>query len=246
LAAFAAIDEHIQLGRERGERANELRSLTERLVAAEAGIGSLEAQDATLAKRLAATNSAQKTARAGIAPLAAQVLKSVFTVESGTELGTAWVAWNDQGHSFLITANHVVANAISIGDRSVSLKQNGRTASAVVVKTDTTNDLALVEAPRILAAPLWQHPQLGVSPVVGDELVLVGSPFGLEGTVTSGVVSRVTYDAIQTDAAANPGNSGGPAVNRSGEVVGVLLAGGAENLNFAVPIQRACVTVRKC
>ena len=129
---------------------------------------------------------------------------------------------------------------------SVSLKQNGRTASAVVVKTDTTNDLALVEAPRILAAPLWQHPQLGVSPVVGDELVLVGSPFGLEGTVTSGVVSRVTYDAIQTDAAANPGNSGGPAVNRSGEVVGVLLAGGAENLNFAVPIQRACVTVRKC
>jgi len=107
-------------------------------------------------------------------------------------------------------------------------------------------NLALVEAPRILAAPLWQHPQLGVSPVVGDELVLVGSPFGLEGTVTSGVVSRVTYDAIQTDAAANPGNSGGPAVNRSGEVVGVLLAGGAENLNFAVPIQRACVTVRKC
>ena len=64
--------------------------------------------------------------------------------------------------------------------------------------------------------------------------------------MTTGVVSRVTYDQIQTDAAANPGNSGGPAVTANGEIVGVLLSGGGENLNFLVPIQCACVTIRKC
>ena len=75
---------------------------------------------------------------------------------------------------------------------------------------------------------------------------MLGTPYGLEGTVTTGIVSRVTYNAIQTDAAANPGNSGGPAVDRKGRIVGVLLSGGAENLNFTVPIQRACVTLRRC
>ena len=97
-----------------------------------------------------------------------------------------------------------------------------------------------------IAPPLWQKPNNGLSPLPGDTLLLVGSPYGLEGTVTTGIVSRVTYDAIQTDAAANPGNSGGPAVDAEGHVVGVLLSGGAENLNFTAPIQRACVTIRKC
>jgi len=83
-------------------------------------------------------------------------------------------------------------------------------------------------------------------PHVGDELVLVGTPYGLEGTVTSGVVSRVTHRRVQTDAAANPGNSGGPAVDRGGKVVGILVEGGGENLNFAIPIARACVQIRKC
>jgi hypothetical protein len=84
-----------------------------------------------------------------------------------------------------------------------------------------------------------------VSPLVGDQLVFVGSPCGLEGTVTTAVVSRVTYDAIQTGAAANPGSSGGPAVDQQGQVVGVPLGGGSENLSLAVPIQRAWVTAEK-
>lgn len=74
----------------------------------------------------------------------------------------------------------------------------------------------------------------------------MGSPYGLSGTVTTGIVSRVTPRMIQTDAAANPGNSGGPAVNREGRVVGVLLAGGGENINFAVRIERACKVLRAC
>ena len=83
--------------------------------------------------------------------------------------------------------------------------------------------------------------------VPADQVVLVGSPFGLGGTVTTGVISRVNKKVIQTDAAANPGNSGGPLVDlKDGRVVGVLVAGGGENINFAVPIGRACVALRQC
>ena len=115
-----------------------------------------------------------------------------------------------------------------------------------MIRTDETNDLAVIKTDAHLGPALWQQPQRGIAPVVGDQLILIGSPYGLEGAVTEGVVSRITYNSIQTDAAANPGNSGGPAVDREGQVVGVLLAGGGENLNFAVPIQRACVTLRTC
>ena len=64
--------------------------------------------------------------------------------------------------------------------------------------------------------------------------------------MTTGVGSRVTKKLIQTDAAANPGNSGGPAIDKQGHVVGVLVSGGGENLNFAVPIVRACIKLRSC
>jgi serine protease Do len=128
----------------------------------------------------------------------------------------------------------------------VTLTQKGRTWNGTIIRYDDVNDLALVRVHGEIAPPLWQDPDLSLSPLVGDELLLLGTPYGLEGTVTTGIVSRVTYNAIQTDAAANPGNSGGPAVDRKGRVVGVLLSGGAENLNFTVPIQRACVTLRRC
>src|SRR5436190_1485892 len=74
----------------------------------------------------------------------------------------------------------------------------------------------------------------------------VACPYGLYGTVTTGIVSRVTRRVIQTDAAANPGNSGGPALDKQGHVVGVLVAGGGENINFAIPIGLACAKLRQC
>src|ERR671931_325320 len=113
---------------------------------------------------------------------------------------------------------------------------------------DSQNDLALVRVSGSPAgaAPLWQDVHAGAPPRPGDQLLLVGSPYGLEGTVTTGIVSRVSRHVIQTDAAANPGNSGGPATDRQGRIVGILVAGGGENINFAVPIARACVKLRHC
>ena len=129
----------------------------------------------------------------------------------------------------------------------MTISRRGGSWGAEVVAQDRTNDLALLRADGrpTQAKPLWQSPG-GGRPRAGDELLLVGSPFGLEGTVTTGVVSRVTRRVIQTDAAANPGNSGGPALDRNGRVVGVLVSGGGENINFAVPIARACAKLRRC
>ena len=119
------------------------------------------------------------------------------------------------------------------------------------VEVDAKNDLAVIrmDGHPAGAAPLWQHPRTP-PPAPGDALLLVGSPYGLSGTVTKGIVSRVTSSVIQTDAAANPGNSGGPAVDQQGNIVGVLVAGikaqYGSGLNFAVPIARMCERLRHC
>ncbi len=208
-------------------------------------LGELQSARSTLAGRLAATERKLASSEGGVAPLAARMLRSVFTVETPYGLGTAWAAWTADGSTFLITADHVAEDAIGNGTRSVTLRQKARSWKGVITRTDSINDLAVIRVKGEIAPPLWQTPDSSISPKPGDKLLLVGSPYGLEGTVTTGIVSRVRYDEVQTDAAANPGNSGGPAVDSAGTIVGVLVSGGGENLNFLVPIQRACVTVRR-
>jgi S1-C subfamily serine protease len=180
---------------------------------------------------------------AGQAPLAAKILKSVFTVETRDGLGAGFAAWSNDGGTYVVTAAHVVSE---VGEQVTLVRNNGSWA-AEVVGMDKKRDLAVmrVSGHPVKATPLWQKP-LRNRPRPGDSLLLVGSPFGLAGTVTSGVVSAVRPNLIQTDAAANPGNSGGPAVDRHGRVVGVLVSGGGENLNFAVPIRQLCATLRDC
>jgi S1-C subfamily serine protease len=207
-------------------------------------VATLEAETAALSARLKSTQTTVAKNSAGLTPLAKRVLKSVFTIEAGPELGSGFAAWTTGGDLYLVTANHVIANA---GSSFVNVTKNTRSWQGEIAATDPANDLALVRVAGTPAgaAPLWQSPER-LLPATGDELLLVGSPYGLEGTVTTGIVSRVTDKVIQTDAAANPGNSGGPAIDKDGRIVGVLVAGGAQNLNFAVPIGRVCVKLRKC
>jgi len=175
--------------------------------------------------------------------LAGRARKSVFTITAGNSLGTAFAAWRTNEGTFLITANHVVAGY----DGAITISRKQGEWEGEIVRRDPKNDLALVlvQGRPDGAIPIWQKPRKA-APKVGDRLLLVGSPYGLGGTVTTGIVSRVTRKTIQTDAAANPGNSGGPAVDRKGRAVGVLLSGGGENINFAVRIERACAKLRRC
>jgi putative serine protease PepD len=153
--------------------------------------------------------------------------------------------YDTQGH--VVTNQHVVDGA-----QSVSVKfANGRTYSATVVGADPSTDLAVIDvnAPASALKPL----ELGDSSAVevGDGVVAIGSPFGLEQTVTTGIVSalhrQITSpnnfsidNAIQTDAAINHGNSGGPLLDMHGDVIGVNSqiesdSGGNDGVGFAVP-----------
>jgi len=147
----------------------------------------------------------------------------------------------------VVTNQHVVEGADSISVRF----SDGSTYAAELVGTDPSTDLAVVkiDAPASLLRPL----RLGDSSEVrvGDGVVAIGSPFGLEGTVTSGIVSALhrqmtapnnftITDSIQTDAAINHGNSGGPLLDHRGRVVGVNAqieseSGGSDGVGFAIP-----------
>ncbi len=152
--------------------------------------------------------------------------------------------YDDQGH--VITNQHVVDGA-----RSVKVTfWNGKTYDATVVGTDPSTDVAVldVDAPASVLEPLSFTDSSKLE--VGDGVVAIGSPFGLEQTVTSGIVSalhrQITApndfaidDAIQTDAAINHGNSGGPLLDMTGRVVGVTSqieseSGGNDGVGFAV------------
>ncbi len=147
----------------------------------------------------------------------------------------------------ILTNNHVVAGG---GEVTVRLS-DGREFKGEPIKTDPKSDLAIV---RINAGGSLPAARLGRSSdvEVGDWVLALGQPFGLEGTVTAGIVSAkgrglgITdrEDFIQTDAAINPGNSGGPLVNLDGEVICINTAistnsGGYQGVGFAVPIDLA-------
>ncbi len=163
---------------------------------------------------------------------------------SGGAQGSGFV-YDRDGH--VVTNQHVVAGASSI---SVSF-WNGAERPATLVGTDPSTDLAVlhVDGRRSLFEPLRLSSSSAVR--VGDPVLALGSPFGLEGTVTSGIVSALhrqmtapnTYtitDTIQTDAAINHGNSGGPLLDRRGRVIGVNAqieseSGGSDGVGFAIP-----------
>lgn len=225
------------LGAERTERKAEIGRLQKQVTL-------LQSRGAALAGRVGSAEKTLKRRDRGIAPLASRVLKSVFTVETDWGLGSGFIAWRDANGSYLLTANHVVEGQIT---GAVTVSRKGGSWSGELQAVDPEHDLAVIRisAKPAGAVPLWQTPRTQ-PPRAGDQLLLLGSPYGLYGTVTTGIVSRVTARAIQTDAAANPGNSGGPALDKEGRVVGVLVAGGGENINFAVPIRLACAKLRRC
>ncbi len=172
------------------------------------------------------------------------------TDRGGEATGTGFVIDGD-GH--ILTNYHVVENATSV---SVGFDDN-RTVTARVLGTDATNDLALlsVDPSGLKLTPL----QLGDSSTaqVGDPVLAIGNPFGLDRTLTTGVVSALQREisapngftiqhVIQTDASINPGNSGGPLLDVAGRVIGInsqIITGGSSNGNigigFAVPINTA-------
>jgi serine protease Do len=218
--------------------------LTTEIHGLRADLDRAESKLAGLGKENDVLAGAVRRREVGLAPLAKRVLRSVFTVETDVGLGSGFAAWRAGGATYVITAAHVIADA---GSQFVTVSRKGGSWSGEIVTVDRKHDLATIRISGrpARATPLWQVPRK-TKPNAGDQILLLGSPFGLAGTVTTGVVSRVTKNAVQTDAAANPGNSGGPALDKQGRIVGILVSGGGQNVNFAVPIAKACVRLRRC
>ena len=174
-----------------------------------------------------------------------------ITASGGGSFGGAQEAqgsgfvYDEAGH--IVTNQHVVQNAGTINVRF----SDGSTRRARVVGTDPSTDLAVlkVDAPASFLEPLALGDSSAVE--VGDAVVAMGSPFGLEGSITSGIVSALhrqmtapnnftIADTIQTDAAINHGNSGGPLLDDRGRVIGVNAqieseSGGSDGVGFAIP-----------
>lgn len=175
---------------------------------------------------------------------------SVFTIATKTGLGSGWVAHTDASGSDVVTNFHVVAEAWSAAEVMVEMRQGDRTIAGTITRVDPSDDLAVVHINE-------QFPSLHTAasrPHLGDPVLAIGSPLGLAGTVSIGVVSGFRSlegsDYVQISAPISPGNSGGPVLDRHGRVVAVAAAKfsgqGVEALSLAIPVQNACMAIIRC
>lgn len=185
--------------------------------------------------------------------LSPKVLKSVVTVFCDQGLGTGWAAKvaipasvTAQGmKTFLVTNHHVVEDCIDAGE--VTLTDNaGNSAIGYIASADATKDLAGIYTKMVLPALSFR----GERPAQGWWVGVLGSPRGLDGYLTTGLVSKVVADGSEfgVSASLNPGNSGGPIFDRDGRVLGIatykLLE--SESLGFARSATLLCTTIVKC
>jgi len=169
-------------------------------------------------------NAAPAVDRSSLADIAADVTPSVVSIKTSSGEGSGVVFTSD---GYIVTNNHVVATAS--GNTVTVSFSDGTKATGTIVGTDSRYDLAVVKVDKTgLTAAKWAK----TSDVrVGDTVLAIGSPLGLEGSVTEGIISAkdrtITVQnstmsgLLQTDAPINPGNSGGALVNTNGEVVGI-------------------------
>ncbi|SEO75967.1 S1C family serine protease [Trujillonella endophytica] len=195
-----------------------------------------------------------------VAEIAAAVTPAVVSIEvrlgDAGATGSGVVVDGDLG--YIMTNNHVISGADGNDDAEIrAVFSDGSGSEARIVGRDPASDIAVikVEKPGLLEASLGSVDDL----VVGDPVIAIGSPLGLAGTVTTGIVSALdrpvrlsgegsdtnaVISAVQTDAPINPGNSGGALVDATGAVIGIntaiaSLGGGSVGLGFAIPIDRA-------
>ena len=224
--------------------------------------GLLHRSDVTLAK----TDTPANRPPGSVADIAKRVGPAVvsITVTTSTEYAVGSGVVIDR-NGYVLTNNHVVSAAAGGTDASIVVTfSDEATAKAQIVGTDTVSDIAVLKVPsdELTVASLGDSAKLAV----GDPVIAIGSPLGLDGTVTAGIVSALDravhvfsddgqsdayLDAIQTDAAINPGNSGGALVDAAGAVVGINTAGrfsapsasGQETpvsgIGYAIPINYA-------
>ena len=214
---------------------------------------------------LTQTNAANERAPGSVAGITARVTPAVVSLEvlagNAGDVGSGVVI---DSKGYILTNNHVIASAAGGAGTITAVFSSGARVSATIVGRDPITDLAVIKVNATNLTVIKLGTSSSLRP--GDPVIAIGSPLGLVGTVTSGIVSAlnrpvlippenggpsIVYDAIQTDAAINPGNSGGALVDATGALVGINSAnqsyggsdsgggGGNIGLGFAIPIDQA-------
>lgn len=183
-----------------------------------------------------------------LAKVARDVGPSVYTVQTTKEIGSGFAIVKLGTATGVVTDYHVIKDAWESGNHQVLVVRSDppSTLTGTIQKVDPADDLALVSVDADL--PLLQAAK--AAPLVGDPILAVGSPLGLGGSATSGIVSAFRNGKLQFSAPVSPGNSGGPVVDRQGHVVGVtqskLVGDATEGLGFATLISVVCQTMATC
>jgi len=209
------------------------------------------------------TSTSPGSDRLAISVIAAKLLPAVVSVSVKTAIGMSTgsgsIIRSDANSSYILTNNHVIVDALTGGVMTIEFEDSS-TMPGTIVGHDSAYDLAVVKVQKgnLPTVTLGDSSKV----MIGDPVIAVGSPLGLSGTVTSGIISALNrpvttggvgseayIDALQTDAAVNPGNSGGPLVDAQARVIGVnsaiatLSAGttqaGSIGLGFAIPVNQA-------
>lgn len=213
-------------------------------------------------------NGSLKNIVAKVSP--AVVTVDVLATDGSGDTGSGSIFKSDATGSYIVTNNHVI-DALTVAGNPYTLSvdlNNGSKVNATLVGRDISYDLAVlhVATPNLPVLPIGDSSKISI----GDPVIAFGSPLGLSGTVTAGIVSALNrpvttqssnsttqsyVDAIQTDAAINPGNSGGPLTDSQGRMIGINSAiasdastggqSGSIGLGFAIPVNEAQRTINE-
>ena len=227
------------------------RTLSSRLAGDERELKQRDQVSAALAVRVSTLEATSLDAKNhSVANTAEAVRRSVVTVDAGDSLGSGFAGATASGHTQVVTNFHVVAALWANGTHDVKISSGDASWPATITRVAESSDLALID----IAATFPALKVASALPAVGDPVIAVGSPLGLQGSVSTGIVSAMRHedgkDLLQTTAPINPGNSGGPLVNGVGAVVGVnemkLVGTGVEGLAFAIPAAVLCAAFPVC
>jgi len=178
-----------------------------------------------------------KSSQDDFSGIAKEAVKSVVTISTGSSLGSGFIV-NSAG--YLVTNNHVIAGK---ENEIVVLTYDRKNLPATLVVVDNVRDIALLKIEGEFSALSFADKE---DIQVGEKVIAIGNPLGLSFTVTEGIISALDRtgpsglnEYIQTDVSLNPGNSGGPLIDKEGKVVGInnFKIGGAESLGFSLESQ---------
>ena len=239
----------MNLSRRLGDLQSEINTLSTGQESARNQLKELSNAQNQLSDRLSATRN-ELARHPAATKIAKQAQPSVLTIFAGDYLGSGFVVSSAGGTSQLLTNYHVVEPVYASGGRSVTVRRGDTSYDGDIIDVSQADDLAVITVHEQLPALHLESKHAAI----GSPVLVLGSPNGLAGTVTSGIVSSYrdldNANFLQFSAPISPGNSGGPVLDETGGVLGVTvmkdIRDQTEGIGYAIPTDRVCVSLSVC